>query len=99
MAGSVEKNTIIPQKLTLKEKFSYGTGDIGFGFMFDLGQIYLLKFYTDVLGLPVAAAGLVFLITKVWDAFADISIGTWIDNRKKIGPKGKFRPLDRKSVV
>ncbi|MBU3160994.1 glycoside-pentoside-hexuronide (GPH):cation symporter [Clostridium frigoris] len=93
MAGSVQKNTIIPQKLTLKEKFSYGTGDIGFGFMFDLGQIYLLKFYTDVLGLPVAVAGLVFLVTKIWDAFADISIGTWIDNRKKIGPKGKFRPF------
>ena len=93
MEGSVQENTKVNGKLTLKEKFSYGTGDIGFGFMFDLGQIYLLKFYTDVLGLPVSVAGLVFLVTKVWDAFADISIGTWIDNRKKIGPKGKFRPF------
>jgi GPH family glycoside/pentoside/hexuronide:cation symporter len=68
-------------------------GDVGNGFMFDLGQIYLLKFYTDALGIPAASAGLVFLITKLWDAFADITVGTWVDGRKKIGPKGKFRPF------
>jgi len=27
-----------------KEKLSYGLGDFGNGFMFDLGQAYLLKF-------------------------------------------------------
>lgn len=80
-------------KLSLKEKLSYGLGDVGNGFMFDLGQIYLLKFYTDALGIPAASAGLVFLITKLWDAFADITVGNWVDSRKKIGPKGKFRPF------
>ncbi|MBY0219223.1 MFS transporter [Paenibacillus illinoisensis] len=82
-----------PKKLTLKEKIAYGMGDVGNNFMFDLGQIYLLKFYTDALGLPSATAGLIFLITKIWDAFADITVGTWVDNRKKIGPRGKFRPF------
>jgi len=81
------------KKLTLKEKIAYGMGDVGNNFMFDLGQIYLLKFYTDALGLPSATAGLIFLITKIWDAFADITVGTWVDNRKKIGPRGKFRPF------
>lgn len=80
-------------KISLKEKFAYGLGDVGNGFMFDLGQIYLLKFYTDALGIPAASAGLVFLITKLWDAFADITVGTWVDGRKKLGPKGKFRPF------
>ena len=60
MDQSIQKNTNKMGKLTLKEKLAYGTGDIGFGFMFDLGQIYLLKFYTDTLGLPVSVAGLVF---------------------------------------
>ncbi|MGG5251945.1 glycoside-pentoside-hexuronide (GPH):cation symporter [Neobacillus sp. SM06] len=82
-----------PEKITLKEKIAYGIGDVGNNFLFDLGQIYLLKFYTDSLGIPSTIAGLVFLITKIWDAFADISVGTWIDNRKNIGPKGKFRPF------
>jgi len=77
----------------LKEKISYGLGDLGNNFLFDMGQLYLLKFYTDSLGLPPATAGLVFLITKIWDAFADITIGTWVDNRKKIGKRGRFRPF------
>lgn len=34
------------EKLSLKEKISYGFGDFGNGFMFDLGQLYLLKFFT-----------------------------------------------------
>lgn len=89
LENSVEKT----EKLKMKEKVAYGLGDVGNNFLFDLGQIYLLKFYTDSLGLPSATAGLIFLITKIWDAFADITVGTWIDNRKKIGPKGKFRPF------
>lgn len=76
-----------------KEKFAYGLGDVGNNLLFDMGQIYLLKFYTDSLGLPAAVAGMVFLITKIWDGFADIMVGTWIDNRKKIGKRGKFRPF------
>ncbi|MFC7393622.1 MFS transporter [Scopulibacillus cellulosilyticus] len=80
-------------KLKLREKIAYGMGDVGNNFLFDLGQIYLLKFYTDALGLPSAIAGSVFLVTKIWDAISDISVGTWVDNRKNIGPKDKFRPF------
>ncbi|PLR33152.1 hypothetical protein CYR32_14595 [Chimaeribacter coloradensis] len=79
--------------LTLREKLAYGLGDVGNGFMFDLGQIYLLKFYTDTLGLPPAAAGGVFFFTKLFDALADFSVGTWVDRRRNIGPRGKFRPF------
>lgn len=86
----MEKTT---NKLTLREKVAYGLGDTGNGFLFDLGQTYLLKFYTDVFYLPAALAGLVFLVSKFWDAFADFSVGIWVDSRKKIGPKGKFRPF------
>ncbi|MDR1667543.1 MAG: MFS transporter [Bacteroidales bacterium] len=79
--------------VSFKEKIAYGLGDVGNNFLFDMGQIYLLKFYTDSLGLPAKTAGLVFLITKLWDGFADLSVGTWIDNRRKIGKRGKFRPF------
>lgn len=48
------------KKLSLKEKVSYGFGDFGNGFMFDLGQIYLLKFFTDVAGIPAVYAGSIF---------------------------------------
>lgn len=77
--------------LTLKEKLGYGAGDVGFNFLFDMGQLYLLKFFTDSLGLNPVVAGTVFLVAKVWDAFADIAVGTWVDNRTRIGPRGKYR--------
>ncbi|URZ07340.1 glycoside-pentoside-hexuronide (GPH):cation symporter [Clostridium felsineum] len=80
------------KKLTLKEKISYGLGDLGNGFMFDLGQAYLLQFYTDVVGIAAAAAGSIFLITKLFDAFMDPLAGTIIDS-KKPGKNGKFKAV------
>jgi GPH family glycoside/pentoside/hexuronide:cation symporter len=78
-------------KITLKEKFAYGLGDVGNNFLFDLGQIYLLKFYTDSLGIPAAAAATLFLVCKILDGFTDVAVGTWVDGRKKWGRLGKFR--------
>jgi len=80
-------------KLSLKEKVSYGLGDFGNGFMFDMGQIYLLKFYTDVFGLAAATAGSIFLITKIFDAFMDPLAGAYIDSRKYNPQNGKFRTI------
>src|SRR3954469_3194765 len=81
------------KKLSLKEKVSYGLGDIGNGLMFDMGQLYLLKFYTDVLGISAYWGGLVFLISKIFDAFADTSVGAFVDSRTNISKRGKFRPF------
>jgi len=84
---------IIKVKIPLKEKFAYGLGDIGNNFLFDLGQIYLLKFYTDSLGIPAGAAATLFLVTKILDGFTDVAVGTWVDSRKKWGKLGKFRSI------
>ena len=35
-------------KLSWREKICYGFGDFGNGFMFDLGQAYLTKYWIDV---------------------------------------------------
>ncbi|WP_232231534.1 MFS transporter [Paenibacillus sp. HW567] len=78
--------------LSMKEKISYGFGDFGNGFMFDLGQLYLLKFFTDVAGIPATAAGGIFLASKLFAAVCDPIVGSSIDYRKNIGPRGKFRP-------
>ena len=80
-------------RLSFREKLAYGLGDVGNNFLFDMGQIYLLKFYTDSLGLPPSVAGTLFLVTKILDGFTDIGVGTWVDSRKKYGKYGKFRPF------
>jgi GPH family glycoside/pentoside/hexuronide:cation symporter len=80
-------------KISLREKIGYGFGDLGNNFLFDLGSLYLLKFYTDVLGISPAIGGFVFLVSKIADAFIDSSVGTYLDGRTKIGKRGKFRPF------
>ncbi len=80
------------EKISVKEKVSYGFGDFGNGFLFDLGQLYLLKFLTDVAGIPAAAAGMIFLVSKLFNAVMDPIVGSSIDYRKNIGKRGKFRP-------
>ena len=41
-------------RLPFKEKLAYGMGDLGSNILLDIGTLYLLKFYTDVLGLPLS---------------------------------------------
>lgn len=79
-----------PGRLTMRERLGYGMGDTGFNFLFDMGQLYLLKFMTDVMGLNPAVAGSVFLVAKVWDAFADVAVGSWIDNTRHTGRWGRY---------
>ncbi|HDX2989044.1 TPA: MFS transporter [Escherichia coli] len=80
-------------RLPFKEKLSYGIGDLASNILLDIGTLYLLKFYTDVLGLPGTYGGIIFLISKFFTAFTDMGTGIMLDSRRKIGPKGKLRPF------
>jgi glycoside/pentoside/hexuronide:cation symporter, GPH family len=86
------------KKIPTKEKALYGFGDFGNGFMFDIGQSYLMHFYTDVAGISAAAAAGVFSLTKIFDAFMDPLAGSLIDSRAA-GPRGKFRPVMMLSAI
>ena len=90
---------MMPVMTNVKQRIYYGLGDTGYNFLFEMGQLYLLKYYTDHLQLPGYVAGLIFLLVKIWDAFADISVGTWIDSRMNIGKRGKFRPFMLYSAI
>ena len=54
-------------------------------------SMFLLLYYTDVVGISAAAAGTLFLVVRVWDAFADIWAGRQVD--KTMTRWGKFRPF------
>ena len=79
-------------KLSLREKCAYGIGDFGSNLMLCIGTLYLLKFYTDVLGMPAYYGGIIFLVAKFFTAFTDILTGVLLDSRRNIGVMGKFRP-------
>ncbi len=90
---SIQTDNKTGEHISLKEKISYGMGDFGNGFMFDLGQLYLLKFFTDVAGVSAGAAAGIFLVSKLFAAICDPIVGSFVDYRKHIGPRGKFRPF------
>ncbi|VBB09784.1 mfs/sugar transport protein [Lucifera butyrica] len=87
------------KKLSWREKICYGFGDFGNGFMFDLGQAYLTKYWIDVCTIPAVAVAGIFAFTKLFDAFMDAIAGSMIDERKNIGRRGKFRPVMMISAV
>lgn len=76
--------------ITLKEKIGYGLGDMASSMFWKLFGSYLMIFYTDVFGLPVAAVGTMFLVTRVWDSAFDPLVGIIADRTQTRW--GKFRP-------
>lgn len=76
--------------IKLKEKIGYGLGDLGFNFYWANISGFLLYFYTDVFGISAAAAGTMFLVTKIVDAFTDPIMGGIADRTKSRW--GKYRP-------
>lgn len=78
------------QTLKIKEKVAYGFGDFASSMFWKLFSVYLLFFYTDVFGIAAAAAGTMFLITRIWDTVLDPVIGIISDRTHTRW--GKFRP-------
>lgn len=78
------------ENIKLKEKIGYGLGDAASSMFWKLFTMYLLFFYTDVVGLSAAVVGTMFLVTRIWDTFLDPFIGVLCDRTKTRW--GKFRP-------
>lgn len=87
------------KQIPVSQKIAYGFGDFGNGFMFDLGQAYLTKFWTDAAGIGAGVVAGIFAFTKIFDAFMDPIAGSLIDGRKNIGKQGKFRPVMMISAI
>ena len=83
------KNTVRP--FGMRDKLGYLFGDFGNDFTFLLSSSFLLKFYTDVIGLEGAIIGAVLMIARIVDAFTDVTMGRICD-RSKMTPAGKFKP-------
>ena len=77
-------------KLTFREKYSYGIGALGKDLAYAIVSTYLMVYFTDAVGLNPAFVGTLFLFARLWDAVNDPAMGMIVDNtRSKFG---KFRP-------
>lgn len=77
-------------RISIREKIGYGLGDTASNLYFQMFIIYLLFFYTDVFGIPAAAAGTMLMLSRFWDAVNDPLMGIIADRTSTRW--GKFRP-------
>lgn len=75
----------------MKDKMGYLLGDLGNDLTFILSSSYLMKFYTDIMGVPAAIVGIIMMIARFVDAFTDVTMGRICDKSKPT-KAGKFRP-------
>jgi GPH family glycoside/pentoside/hexuronide:cation symporter len=78
------------ERLSAREKFSYGFGDLASCLYWQTVSTYLAIFYTDIFGITALAAGAMIGLSRSTDAFFDPVIGMIGDRTKTRW--GKFRP-------
>lgn len=76
-------------KLSWKQKVSYGVGDLSLNIAYTTLGFYFIFFLVNVAALPVQWAGAIFLIARIWDAVTDYSMGIISDKTKH--PLGRRR--------
>ena len=75
----------------MRDKVGYMFGDFANDFTFILSSSFLMKFYTDVMGVSAGVVGMIMMIARFVDAFTDVTMGQIVD-RSKPTRDGKFRP-------
>ena len=69
----------------------FASGDFAFNLFWQSAMLFLLYYYTDVLGIPIAAAATIFTIGAVWDGFANFAAGLMLDRRPQVQRSAALR--------
>ncbi len=77
-------------QVPLAARLGFGVGDLSFNLVWQGTALFLMYFYTDVLGIAPAVAGAIYLTAMVWDALTDPLIATLADRTQT--RMGKYRP-------
>ena len=66
-------------KVPMSEKLAYCFGDPALTLIYTITTTLLTYFYTTVVGISVGAVGMILLLSRVFDGFSDVLMGTIID--------------------
>ena len=72
------------------EKVGYGLGDMSSSMFWKVFSYYLPFFYSNIFGLSLVDAGVLVLVTRIWDAVSDPMMGVIADRTHSRW--GKYRP-------
>lgn len=78
-------------RLSLREKLSYGGGDVANCITFGVTSAYLSYYYTDIAGISLAAVGIILGTARVMEAAANLVTGAAID--RTTSRYGKTKPF------
>lgn len=78
------------KRFLYRQRFGYGMGDFACNLIWQVISLYLLYFYTDVMGLAPAAIAAMFIVCRIIDAITDVLVGFAIDKTRSRW--GKSRP-------
>lgn len=76
--------------VSLKEKFAYTGGILGQNMIYNFMAMYIMFFFTDLLGIPPGIATVIIVVASLWDAINDPLMGMIADKTRTRW--GKFRP-------
>ena len=79
----------------MRDKIGYAAGDFANDLTFVIAALFMMKFYTDIMGVSAALVGTLMMVAKVVDAFTDVAMGQVVD-RSPYTAKGKFAPWIRR---
>ena len=79
-------------KAKLIEKIGYGFGDMATSTFWKVFSYYLPIFYSNIFGLSLIDAGVLVLVTRIWDAVSDPMMGVIADrtNTKRQADVGVY---------
>ena len=92
---NLRHNPIPDRPFGFRDKLGYLFGDFGNDFTFILSSSFLLKFYTDVMGVQGYVVGIVMMVARFVDAFTDVAMGRICDRSRQTSV-GKFKPWIRR---
>ncbi len=84
-------NQVKVRPFGMRDKVGYMFGDFGNDFTFLLSSMFMLKFYTDVMGIAPGVVGVLMMAARFVDAVTDVTMGQ-IADRAKPTKDGKFKP-------
>lgn len=91
MSSSTSTDPAGPRPLTTSQYLGYAGGDAANNLTFSMASMFLLLYYTDVVGIAAGAAGGILLGVRVLQAFTDLFAGGVVDRTNTRW--GRFRPF------
>ena len=91
MQTAIQKQNEAVRPFGTRDKLGYLLGNVANDFSFAFAGVFLMVFYTKVLGIPAQVVGTLFVAARLVDAVTDVTMGRIVDIMPST-KNGKFRP-------